>query len=93
MHGSLRTASPRDAATYRWLVDGRYKGQGYEVRFDVPPAEAEATWIAKLEEAFHEAHEREYGQRAELEVEIVNVRVLGIGRIEDLEYPGARARR
>ena len=78
---------PEGRRDYRWLVDGRYKGQGYEVRFDVPPAEAEATWIAKLEEAFHEAHEREYGQRAELEVEIVNVRVLGIGRIEDLEYP------
>ncbi len=78
---------PEERWEFRWLADGRYKGQGYEVRFDVPKAADAPGWVGELEEAFHEAHEREYGQRAELDVEVVNVRVVGIGRVEELAYP------
>ena len=78
---------PESRWEFRWLADGRYKGQGYEVRFDVPRSEDASGWLTDLEEAFHKAHEREYGQRAALDIEVVNVRVLGIGRIDELAYP------
>ena len=82
---------PESRWEFRWLADGRYKGQGYELRFDVPKTAEEPSWIDELEEAFHEAHEHEYGTRAELNVEVVNVRVLGIGRVEELVYPELEA--
>ena len=40
----------------------------------------------RLAEAFHAAHEREYGHRFDAEVEIVNVRALGIGLIPELQW-------
>src|SRR5204862_2538054 len=34
----------------------------------------------------HAAHEREYGHRFDAEIEIVNIRTVGIGRIEELRW-------
>src|SRR5207244_3491847 len=73
----------------RRLADCRYAGQGYEVRFDVPAGEIDDAWVEDLTEAFHRAHEREYGHRFDAEIEIVNVRAVGIGRIEKLEWAEA----
>src|SRR6478752_3403120 len=78
-----------DRRLVRRLADCRYAGQGYEVRFDIPAGELDDGWADRLADAFHAAHEREYGHRFEAEVEIVNVRVLGIGRIEDLQWAQA----
>src|SRR5262249_25510980 len=38
-------------------------------------------------EAFHLAHEREYGQRFDAEIDVVNVRVTGVGLVPELEWP------
>jgi 5-oxoprolinase (ATP-hydrolysing) len=80
---------PEDRRLVRRLADCRYAGQGYEVRFDVPPGEIDDAWVEDLKEAFHRAHEREYGHRFDAEVEIVNVRAVGIGRIEELAWAQA----
>jgi 5-oxoprolinase (ATP-hydrolysing) len=80
---------PEDRRLVRRLADCRYAGQGYEVRFDVPAGEIDDAWIEELQEGFHRAHEREYGHRFEAEIEIVNVRAVGIGRIEELEWAEA----
>jgi 5-oxoprolinase (ATP-hydrolysing) len=78
---------PEERRLVRRLADCRYAGQGYEVRFDVPPGDVtDAGWAAALAEAFHAAHEAEYGHRFDSEVEIVNIRVVGIGRIEELRW-------
>jgi 5-oxoprolinase (ATP-hydrolysing) len=82
---------PEDRRLVRRLADCRYAGQGYEVRFDVPPGVIDAAWVEELEEAFHQAHEREYGHRFDAEIEIVNVRAVGIGRIEELQWAEAEA--
>jgi len=74
------------------LADCRYVGQGYEVRCNVPAGSIDSAWIAELREAFHRAHEAEYGHRFDAEVEIVNIRVVGVGRMEELscaELPAA----
>ncbi|QGK72302.1 methylhydantoinase [Allosaccharopolyspora coralli] len=70
------------------LAECRCEGQGYEVRFEVPHGDIDESWVDRLQEAFHEAHEAEYGHRfAGAEVELVNIRVVGIGRIEPLDLP------
>ena len=76
---------PDDRRLVRLLADCRYAGQGYEVRFDVPAGDIDAGWVDELKAAFHRAHEAEYGHRFDAEIEIVNIRVVGIGRIAELE--------
>ena len=71
----------------RRLADCRYVGQGYEVRFDVPAGSIDSDWVRRVQEGFHRAHEREYGHRFEREIELVNIRVIGIGRIDELTWP------
>jgi N-methylhydantoinase A len=57
------------ATATRYSVDLRYRGQSYTM---------ELSWQGGLAtaEAFHKRHEREYGHRMEVPVELVNVRVL-----------------
>ncbi len=78
-----------DRRSLEWLADARYVGQGYEVRVEVPDIKGDAdAWQESMIAAFHEAHEAEYGHRfADGHVEIVNIRVVGYGRIEDLPAP------
>jgi 5-oxoprolinase (ATP-hydrolysing) len=37
-----------------------------------------------MKDAFHRAHEAEYGHRFDAEIEIINIRAVGIGRVEEL---------
>jgi 5-oxoprolinase (ATP-hydrolysing) len=74
-----------DRRLLRRLADCRYAGQGYEVRFDVPPGSIDDAWVAEVAERFHRAHESEYGHRFDARIEIVNVRVLAVGRVDALE--------
>ncbi|SFN35900.1 5-oxoprolinase (ATP-hydrolysing) [Pseudonocardia ammonioxydans] len=79
---------PDPAREIRRLADCRYAGQGYEVRFEVPAGEIDDDWVQRLAEAFHAAHEEEFGHRfAEGGIEVVNIRVLGLGRVEELVAP------
>ncbi|MEV4900966.1 hydantoinase B/oxoprolinase family protein [Citricoccus sp. NPDC055426] len=71
-----------------WLADARYEGQGYEIRFDVPEGPVDAAWLARAEEAFHEAHFEEYGHRfKDGTVEIINIRVEASGLMDELPTP------
>ena len=84
---------PEDRRLVRRLADCRYAGQGYEVRFDVPAGEIDEGWVDELKGAFHRAHEAEYGHRFDAEIEIVNIRVVGIGRIARARADHGRVRR
>ncbi len=75
---------PPERRLVRRLADCRYAGQGYEVRFDVPPGPVDEGWAKELAERFHRAHEGEYGHRFEAQIEIVNVRAVGVGRVDEL---------
>jgi 5-oxoprolinase (ATP-hydrolysing) len=76
---------PAERRLVRRLADCRYAGQGYEVRTEVPAAAVDDAWVEELRERFHAAHESEYGHRFDAAVEIVNIRVVGIGRIDELQ--------
>lgn len=75
---------PEDRRLVRRLADCRYAGQGYEVRFDVPAGAVTDAWVEEVREGFHAAHEAEYGHRFDAEIEIINIRAVGIGRIAEL---------
>jgi len=69
-------------------ADCRYKGQGYELRVHVPSGDVTPQTIAAIVQNFHDAHEKEFGRAFhDNDVEIVNIRVLGIGRIPELKWP------
>jgi N-methylhydantoinase A/oxoprolinase/acetone carboxylase beta subunit len=71
-------------------ADCRYKGQGYELRVSVPSGAIDDKAITAVVANFHEAHEKEFGRAfRDNDVEIVNIRVLGIGRIPQLKWPRA----
>ena len=55
----------------------RYLGQSWEIDVEVPPG---MCTVEKLEDAFHETHERRFGHRNDGETEIVSFRLTGIGR-------------
>jgi 5-oxoprolinase (ATP-hydrolysing) len=78
---------PAKDCLIRRLMDCRYSGQGYEVRFEAPAGEMDAAWVDATKEAFHKAHEAEYGHRFDANIEIINVRVVGIGKIPELQWP------
>ncbi|MGE3247142.1 MAG: hydantoinase/oxoprolinase family protein [Beijerinckiaceae bacterium] len=65
----------------------RYRGQSYEVTVPAGPMRS-AQDMAKVADAFHEAHKRRYGHMAANEtIEIVNLKVVGAGTIEKPGLP------
>jgi N-methylhydantoinase A len=67
------------------IGDLRYVGQGYELKIPLPEGTLDAEALAGVFDAFHKAHTAEYGHAfASSPIEIVNVKVSGIGRIQKL---------
>jgi N-methylhydantoinase A/oxoprolinase/acetone carboxylase beta subunit len=74
-----------DAITFVRSADCRYAGQGYELRTPASAGAIDGSFIADLVEAFHAAHRRQYGVDMPAKaVQLVNARVVGIGRIPKL---------
>lgn len=66
-------------------ADCRYAGQGYELRVDLPDELTPLT-IQEAFNTFHENHRIEYGHNfLESPIEIVNIRVTGIGVMPKIE--------
>ena len=70
--------------------DLRYVGQGYELRVPFPPGAIGPAQADALFRRFHEQHLAEYGHVFEdSPIEIVNVRVVGVGRTPTIGAPAA----
>lgn len=68
------------------VADCRYEGQGYEIRVPVIGGEVNAELIEQLKESFHQAHKKQFGRSyRDVDVEIVNIRVVATGSIEELK--------
>ncbi len=68
-------------------ADCRYVGQGYELRVPFPAGAVTADTLAVVAESYHAAHDREYGGRFDdMEVEIVNVHIVGVGKGDGLTW-------
>lgn len=75
-----------DKIVIQRVADCRYEGQGYEMRVPVIGGEVTEETIEKLKDSFHEIHKKQFGRSfRQVAVEIVNIRVIGTGKIEDLE--------
>lgn len=75
-----------DDITIIRYADCRYEGQGYEMRVPVIGGEVTEDTIEKLKESFHQIHKQQFGRSyRNVAVEIVNIRVVGTGSIEELE--------
>jgi N-methylhydantoinase A/oxoprolinase/acetone carboxylase beta subunit len=81
---------PAERATLERAADCRYAGQGYELRVTAPTGRIDEPWAQSVRDAFEARHEREYfGRFAELPVQVVNVRVTGVGHMPALRWPAA----
>ena len=70
--------------------DLRYVGQGYELKIDFPAGDISDAALEQVWSAFHERHRAEYGHAFEASpIEIVTVKVRGIGEVEKLGEPAA----
>ena len=75
-----------DRIVIQRVADCRYEGQGYEMLVPVVGGAVTEETIEKLKESFHEVHAKQFGRAyRNVAVEIVNIRVIGTGGIEDLE--------
>jgi N-methylhydantoinase A/oxoprolinase/acetone carboxylase beta subunit len=68
--------------------DLRYVGQGYELRVPLPEGPLDAAALAEIFHRFGELHRIEYGHVFEASpIEIVNIRVTGIGQMPKISAP------
>jgi len=77
-----------ESASMSFIRDGdlRYVGQGYELKIPFSRGVIGAKELADIWTGFHEAHKREYGHFfSDNPIEIVNVRVVGVGRMPKIE--------
>jgi N-methylhydantoinase A/oxoprolinase/acetone carboxylase beta subunit len=79
-----------DQLVFARAGDLRYAGQGYELRVGLPDAALTPASLDAAFEQFHRQHETEYGHafRRSL-IEIVNLRVTGVGRMPKIAPPPA----
>ena len=93
MESELRAQFDRDgvdAATvsFERFGDLRYVGQGYELRVGIEDGRVTDKTVGAMFDRFHKQHEAEYGHFfAESPIEIVNVRVTGIGPTPKIDRP------
>jgi len=71
-----------DDVSFQRIGDLRYVGQGYELKIAFPAGEITEVGMTDTFAAFHRAHAAEYGHAfPQSPIEIVNLRVSGIGRM------------
>lgn len=71
-----------------YQVDVRYYRQGFEFPITVQPDQFETEeGVKKFIEDFKEIHDKSYGFNIESTIEIVNLRVTGVGRVKKVELP------
>ena len=76
---------PDEAASFIRTGDLRYVGQGYELQIDFPLGPLTIESLVGVWQEFHDRHAAEYGHAFTAStIEIVNIRVSGIGRLPKL---------
>jgi len=93
MEEELRAQFRRDRVDpltlrYERFADARYVGQGYELRVPLPAGDVNAATLKDTLGEFHALHQAEYGHSFPgTPVELVNLRVTGIGPVARLGRP------
>ena len=71
----------------QYEADVRYFRQGYEFSLHIDPGSMTNGGLRDLEARFGTAHERLYGFKLEQPVELVNLRAVGTGKVDKLQFP------
>lgn len=82
---------PASAMSFVRAADLRYVGQGYELRIPLPGGALGEATLEGLWTDFHRMHAREYGHGFANPIEIVNVRVTGLGQMPKIGRLGSPA--
>ncbi len=78
----------KDRQKLVYQVDVRYYRQGFEFPISVQPDQfATEEGKAKFVADFKEIHEKNYGFNIDSAIEVVNLRVIGIGQVRKVELP------
>jgi len=78
----------KDRQKLVYQVDVRYYRQGFEFPISVQPDQfATEEGKQKFIQDFKEIHEKNYGFNIESAIEVVNLRVIGIGQVRKVELP------
>jgi N-methylhydantoinase A len=79
---------PAARQTFQRQADLRYAKQGFEVTVDFPAATVSTASVQQLMALFHQRHEQLYTYAAaDTPVEIVNLRLRAVGRMDKLALP------
>jgi N-methylhydantoinase A len=79
---------PRERHVFRRQADLRYAKQGFELTVEVPAEEVTEAVMAQVAAEFHRRHEQLYTfSDPEAAVELVNLRVSGVGAVDKLQLP------
>jgi N-methylhydantoinase A len=77
-----------DLMAFERVADCRYVGQGFELRTPIPSGKLDHASVSELIQTFHHTHKIEYDHDFETNpVEIVTLRVIGIGKTAPFELP------
>mgnify|MGYP001213511261 CR=1 FL=1 len=77
---------PEEDISIRRVAECRYLGQGYELRVPVANGKVTPEVFEQIKEEFHRIHNEFFGKEyKETPVEIVNIRVEGVGHMPELE--------
>ncbi|MDO5630230.1 MAG: hydantoinase/oxoprolinase family protein [Paracoccus sp. (in: a-proteobacteria)] len=72
----------------RILAECRYRGQGFELRADMPDELLSQDNKRIVIDSFHDAHERDYGYAyRDAGVELITLRVIGSASVRQIEIP------
>ena len=83
-----RDGLPDERIRFLRSLDLRYLGQGYELRITIPPGPVDEKTLQGIWTDFHQLHISEYGHHfPENPIEVVNLRVTGIGAMPPLPQP------
>jgi N-methylhydantoinase A len=84
-----------DAVEMRRTAQMRYVGQTYEVETEIPLGELKQSQVPSIAEAFHSAHEKEYGVSNEsFPIAFVSLSVTAVGKMKEppvYDFSGAEA--
>ncbi len=71
-------------------IDMRYLRQGYELSLPFQPEKINQATLQDLDERFNALHEQHYGFKVNSVVEVVNLRVIGLGKVAEMNPSKAR---
>lgn len=78
---------PQPDRQVHYEVDVRYFRQGFEIPIHVDLGQLRSQGLGLLREMFDQIHEQTYGFRMDIELEIVNVRSVAVGKVKSPALP------